>query len=303
MTTNKVYLNGSFVPEYYASISVFDQGLLFGDGVSEDLIAYHGRVFKLHEHIDNLYENASARSLEIPMPKETLASIVLETCRSNRLDDAHIRAIVTRGAGSLTHGSKADSQPTVIVMAQPTAPGHNDTGYEKGIRLHTIRTRLMPDLFGFNVKSLSDAGKALGTLIAQNEGADEGLFLDTRGYFSRSTVCETTEGQLFVVRNKNLLTIPTGEEGILRQTMSIVATQEGLHFSVQPLTLSEVYKADEVFVASIPTRLVSVVEVDHLPIGNGNPGPVAQQLKARFDEYLQVFGEPIYTVNAISNAA
>ena len=296
MNTYSVYIDGQFVSEFEAGVSVFDHGLLYGDGVFEDLRAYNGRLFRLREHIDCLCQSAAALSLAVPLSRDTLANVVLEACQVNQLRDAYIRVIVTRGIGDLVSGPHADSAPTVIVMARPSSELCHAEQSRRGVRLVTIPSRIIPELHHLNVRSLNHLAKTLGKIKAHQKGADECLFLDIRSAFTRGYVSDTTAGSLFIIRNGSLVT-PTANtclDGIARQTVMEVGAQQGFRVAEEPLLLSDVYSAGEVFVADTAVEVVPVVSVDNLPVGEGAPGPITRQLAAAYRRYVHEHGELIY---------
>ena len=302
MTTYSVYIDGQFVSEFEAGVSVFDHGLLYGDGVYEDLRAYDGRLFRLRDHIDCLYQSAAALSLTVPLSKGHLADVVVEACRVNQLSDAYIRVIVTRGIGDLNPDPQAGGAPTVIVMARPSAELHRAEQNRRGVRLVTIPSRIIPELHHLNVRSLNHLAKTLGKIKAHQKGADECLFLDTRSAFTRGYVSDTTAGSLFLIRHGALVTPTVNNclDGIARQTVMEVAAQEGFSVAEEPLLLSDVYSAEEIFVADTAVDVVPVVAVDNLPVGEGTPGPITRQLADAYRRFVRVYGESIHSNQALA---
>ena len=302
MTTTSVYIDGQFVSEFEAGVSVFDHGLLYGDGVFEDLRAYGGRLFRLHEHLDCLYQSAAVLSLAVPLSKDALADVVVEACRVNQLSDAYVRVIVTRGIGDLNPDPQAGGAPTVIVVARPSAELRHAEQSRRGARLVTIPSRIIPELHHLNVRSLNHLAKTLGKIKAHQKGGDECLFLDTRSAFTRGYVSDTTAGSLFLIRQGALVTPTVNNclDGIARQTVMEVAAQEGLRVTEEPLLLSDVYSAEEVFVTDTAVEVVPVVAVDNFPVGEGKPGPITRQLAGAYRRYVHLHGEFIDSNQALA---
>jgi branched-chain amino acid aminotransferase len=297
-STPIVYFNGQFVPQTEASVSLFDHGLLYGDGVFEGIRAYNGRVFRLDEHLDRLYHSARAILLDIPLSKAEFAEAILETCRQNGLRDAYLRPVVTRGVGDLgIDPRKCKSGATVFIIARAIGGMFGDL-YERGLRLVTVSPRRNPpQCVSPNIKSLNYLNNILGKIEANQRGADEGLFLDLNGFVS-----EATTENFFIVKGETVLTPPTYNslQGITRSTMLELAAQEGFTVRETPMTLFDVYGADEAFVTGTGAEVVPVVELDGRTFGSGTPGPVTRQLMAAFGHYVRSVGTPIYTEVAVN---
>ena len=287
-----VYLNGAFVPEREACVSVYDHGLLYGDGVFEGIRAYDGRVFKLHEHVARLYQSAKALALDVPLTRAEMAEVILEACRRNDLHDAYIRPVVTRGVGDLGIDPRRCKAPTVFVLARPLLRLYGDDGYARGLRVVTLSLRRNPpDTQSPNIKSLNYLNNILGKLEANRQGADEGLFLDLRGFVS-----EATADNIFIVAGGRVLTPPAYNSlrGITRASVLEMAAEAGLPTAETPLTLFDVYNADEVFITGTAAEIAAVVEVDGRVIGDGAPGAVTQRLREAFPAFVRRTGTPIY---------
>src|SRR5438067_2423987 len=220
----KVYLNGKFVPESEAKVSVYDHGLLYGDGVFEGIRAYNGRIFRLEEHVERLFESAKAIKLDIPMTKEETAELLLEACRVNDLRDAYVRPIVARGVGDLGLDPRKCKNPTVIILARAMGALYGDA-YERGLRLCTVSTRRnTPNSLSPNIKSLNYLNNILARLEVNAQGMDEGIMLDLNGFVS-----EATADNIFVVKKGHLVTPPTYNslKGITRGAVIGIARDLG----------------------------------------------------------------------------
>ena len=274
-----IYLNGEYVPRSQAKVSVFDHGLLYGDGVFEGIRAYSKRVFKLNEHVARLYDSARAIDLKIPHTKQEFAELILETCRRNKLTDAYIRPIVTRGVGDMGLNPLKCKEPTVIIVAYPFAPLYGDK-YERGMRLVTASVRRNPpDCISPNIKSLNYLNNILAVIQSNQKGADEALFLDKEGYVS-----EASADNIFVIKGGKVFTPPTvtNLNGITRATVLELCEKMKLPTKETQMTLFEVYSADEVFMTGTAAEVTPVREVDRRQIGAGMRGPITKALQAAF---------------------
>ena len=287
-----VFLDGNFVPAEEAKVSVFDHGLLYGDGVFEGIRTYNGRVFKLDEHLRRLYDSAKAIRLEIPMTIQELEGNVLETLRRNELRDAYIRAVVTRGPGDLGLDPDKCSKPSVFIITD-TINLYDDEFYEKGLSVVTAPTRRnVPESLNPRIKSLNYLNNILAKIEGKNANAIEAIMLTNEGY-----VVECTADNIFVVKDEVVLTPPTyigALEGVTRNTAMDLAREMGLEAEEKVFNRYEVYIADECFLTGTAAEIIAVVEVDGRCIGDGNPGPVTRGLLKRFREVTQTTGTPIY---------
>ena len=263
-----IYINGEFVPESEAKISIFDHGFLYGDGVFEGIRAYNGRVFKLKEHIDRLYDSAKAISLEIPISKQEFVEIILETLRKNKLRDAYIRPIVTRGIGDLGLDPRKCKDPTVIVITKPWGKLYGDL-YEKGLTAVTVTVRRVSfDALPPNIKSLNYLNNILAKIEANAKGGDEAIFLDRNGYIS-----EGSGDNIFIVKNGTVYTPPTinNLKGITREAVIELISKLGIPFRETNLGLYDLYTADEVFVTGTAAEIAPIIVIDGRKIGDGKP--------------------------------
>jgi branched-chain amino acid aminotransferase len=286
-----VYLDGKFVPEEEAKISIFDHGFLYGDGVFEGIRAYNGRVFRLREHMNRLYDSAKAIDLQIPITKEEFEKIILETLRINKLRDAYIRPIVTRGVGDLGLDPRKCKKPTIIVITKPWGKLYGDL-YERGLKAVTVAVRRNPcDALPPNIKSLNYLNNILAKIEANAKGGDEAIFLDKFGFIS-----EGSGDNVFIVKNGSILTPPTINNlpGITREVVIEIIKKLGIPFAERNLSLYDLYTADEVFVTGTAAEIAPIVEVDGRKIGDGKPGKLTKRLMEEFEKVTQTEGVPIY---------
>ncbi len=286
-----VYINGEFVPASQAKISVFDHGFLYGDGVFEGIRAYNGRVFKLKEHVDRLYDSAKAIDLEIPISKEEFIEIILETLRRNKLKDAYIRPIVTRGIGDLGLDPRKCKNPSIIVIAQPWGRLYGDL-YERGLRAVTVTVRRNAiDSLPPNIKSLNYLNNILAKIEANAKGGDEAIFLDHNGYVS-----EGSGDNIFIVKNGAVITPPTinNLKGITREVVIELVKKLGIPFKEANISIYDLYTADEIFVTGTAAEICPITWVDGRVIGDGKPGRITKLLMEEFKKLTEREGVPIY---------
>jgi branched-chain amino acid aminotransferase len=276
----KVYINGRLVDKADAKVSVYDHGLLYGDGVFEGLRSYGGRVFRLERHLDRLYESARAIWLEIPIKAAELAKAVNDTLRANSLEDAYIRLVVTRGAGSLGLDPNRTSDPQVIIITDKITLYPAEL-YEHGLEIITASTiRNHPAALSPRIKSLNYLNNILAKIEGLQAGCIEALMLNTKG-----EVAECTGDNIFLVRGGVLLTPPLDAgilEGVTRDAVIELARESGVEVREIPLTKHDVYVADECFLTGTAAEVIPVVKVDGRAIGPGTPGPVTRDLRERF---------------------
>ena len=285
-----IYLDGRFVPAEEARVSVFDHGLLYGDGVFEGIRAYNGKIFRLDEHLARLYDSAKAIDLAIPLTKAEMTEVIKETLRQNSLRDAYIRPIVTRGKGDLGLDPLKCAKPTVIVIAVTWGAMYGDL-YEKGLRAICVSVRRTPpESMPPNVKSLNYLNNILAKIEANHRGVDEAIFFDTRGHVS-----EGSGDNIFVVKDGVIITPPTlnNLRGITRMVVLEIAAKMGITLLERDLGYFDLYTADEVFVTGTAAEVAPIREIDGRVIGNGKPGPITRQLMAAFRTATQKEGTPI----------
>lgn len=288
----QIYIDGAFYDREDAKISVFDHGLLYGDGVFEGIRIYNGRVFELDAHIDRLYASAQALALEIPLPRDELVEAMMETIRRNEVMDGYVRLVVTRGVGDLGLNPNKCPKPTVFCIAGGITL-YPPEAYEKGFKVRTLATRRNdPQAINPAIKSLNYLNNVLGALELRDAGVDEGLFLTTSGY-----VCECTADNFFFIKGRRLMTpsVSLGAlPGITRAVVMRIAAGMGLEVEEGFYTLYDVYNADEAFLTGTAAEVGPVVELDRRPIGQGVPGPITREIIARFHEYARSTGTPVY---------
>jgi branched-chain amino acid aminotransferase len=284
-----VYVSGDFRPSAEAAISVFDHGLLYGDGVFEGIRAYNGRIFKLERHIERLFDSAKAIRLEIPHSPEDVCDIVVATCRQNEIHDGYIRLVVTRGPGDLGIDPRKCPRPELIVIARPQLTMY--TAAHRGIRLITSTFRRNAiDATSPSIKSLNYLNNVLARIEANDRGADEALMLDAQGY-----VAEATVDNFFIVTEHALLTPPTATnlKGVTRETLLAVAAGLGIRTDERPFTLFDVWTAREAFICGTGAEVVPVLSVDGRTIGSGEVGAVTARIVAAYHQLVRSQGRPI----------
>lgn len=285
-----IYIDGKYLPKEEARISVFDHGFLYGDGVFEGIRAYNGRVFRLQEHLDRLYDSARTIDLAVPVSKEEMAEIILETLRRNKLKDGYIRPLVSRGVGDLGLDPRKCPKASVIVIAVEWGAMYGDL-YEKGLKAITVSVRRNPaDALPPNVKSLNYLNNILAKIEANYKGGDEAIFFDTNGY-----IAEGSGDNIFVVKNGVIFTPPTlnNLRGITRAVVLELAKSHGITLVEQNLGYYDMYSADEIFVTGTAAEVAPIVLVDGRSIGSGRPGPITRQLMAAFKTVTETEGTPI----------
>jgi branched-chain amino acid aminotransferase len=276
----KVYINGKLFDKENATVSVYDHGLLYGDGVFEGIRSYAGKVFRMREHLDRLWNSAKAIWLTIPISKEEMAKAIEDTLAVNGIRDGYIRVVVTRGAGSLGLDPNRCSDPQVIIITDLISL-YPDELYQKGLEIVTVSTmRNHPAALSPRIKSLNYLNNILAKIEGLQAGCIEALMLNHKG-----EVAECTGDNLFLVRNGNLLTPPIDAgvlEGVTRDTVIELAREGGIPVREIALTKHDVYIADECFLTGTAAEVVPVVKVDSRTIGDGKPGPITRDLIARF---------------------
>jgi branched-chain amino acid aminotransferase len=284
-----VCVNGKFYPKSEAKVSVYDHGLLYGDGVFEGIREYEGVVFQLAEHICRLYRSAAAIKLSIPISMDAMTKAVVDTLKVNKLRDAYIRLIVTRGAGDMGVDPKNCANPTVIVIAESIEATYGKVSREKGIRVGFVSTRRdVVDSTTHEVKSLNYLNSILAKIDANEAGWDDGIMLDHSGYVS-----ETPTANVFMVVGVNTLVTPPATAGILngitRKRVMKLARELGFNVVEKDITPFEFMTADEVFLTGTKAELVPVVVVSGRIIGDGKVGSITRRL---IDEFMKIRKDP-----------
>ncbi len=282
-----VYVDGEFYPKSKARISVFDHGLLYGDGVFEGIRAYGGSVFKLTEHVDRLYSSAHMIMLEIPVPRQQMIDLVLGTLRKNNLHDSYIRLVVTRGIGDLGLNPKKCPRPTIIVITDTIAL-HKDGAKEKGVTAMISWVKRDPvDATSHEIKSLNYLNSILAKIEANINNVDEAICLDKNGF-----ICEGVAENIFIIRKGRIFTPPsyTGAlSGITAESVAQLARKLGFEVKDKNITPYELFNADEVFFTGTAAEIVPVREINRRIISDGNPGPITRRL---MDEFSKVVRDP-----------
>lgn len=281
-----VYIDGKFYPKSEAKISVYDHGLLYGDGVFEGIRAYNGIVFKLKEHIDRLYRSAHPIFLKIPLTKAEMSEAVVETLKKNTLTDAYIRLVVTRGVGDLGLDPRKCPKPTVIIITEPRLVLHSPEKLENGIStVITWVRRNSVDAATHELKSLNYLNSILGKIEANNSGVDEAICLDKTGF-----VCEGVGENIFIVRDGKLLTPPLSSgalDGITRTFVIKLAKKMGIEVIERNITPNELFTADEAFFTGTAAEVAPIHDVNGRVIGAGKQGPVTKRIMQEFMKALK----------------
>ena len=280
MTSPQIYINGEFFAKEDAKISVYDHGFLYGDGVFEGMRSYDGKVFRLAEHLDRLWDSAKAIALRIPMTPAEMGEAVAATLAKNSIVDGYVRLVVTRGAGTLGLDPNRCGNPQVIIIADKITL-YPDEYYEHGLEIVTASTiRNHPAALSPRIKSLNYLNNILAKVEGLKAGCVEALMLNHKG-----EVAECTGDNIFLVKRGELITPPIDAgilEGITRNAVIELARSIDLSVQEIPITRHDVYIADEVFLTGSAAEVVPVVKVDDRPIGDGRPGPVTRDLEERF---------------------
>lgn len=280
-----VYIDGAYYPKSQAKVSVYDHGLLYGDGVFEGIRAYSGVVFKLKEHIDRLYRSAHVIMLKIPLTKDRMIQVVLETLSKNKLKDAYIRLLVTRGVGDLGLDPRKCPKPSVIIITD-TISLHAAGAKENGVTTMLSWVRRNPvDTTTHEIKSLNYLNSILAKIEANVNGVDEAICLENNGY-----IAEGVGENVFIVKNGEILTPPpsTGAlAGITAEVIVNLAAKLGYKLMVTNLTPFMLFSADEAFFTGTAMEMVPIREVNKRQIGTGNPGPVTKKLMAEFQKVIE----------------
>ena len=288
-----IYIDGEFLPKAEAKVSVFDHGLLYGDGVFEGIRSYNSRVFKLDEHLERLYDSAKSIMLQIPIPIETMKETVLETLRRNHLREAYIRLVVTRGVGDLGLDPDKCPTPSIIIIADKITL-YPQKFYEDGLEIVTVSVRRnYSEAINPRIKSLNYLNNILAKIEGKQSGAEEVLMLNAEGY-----VVECSGDNIFWVKNEVLVTPPVHIgilEGVTRNSVIDLARDAGMQVEERVFTRHDLYIADECFLTGTAAEVIPVVKIDRRAIGDGQPGKVTEKLIAAFRQFAHNCGTPIYT--------
>jgi branched-chain amino acid aminotransferase len=279
----KVYINGRFYDKEDAKISVFDHGLLYGDGVFEGIRVYNRLIFKLEEHIDRLYESAQSIIIRIPLTKQEFIQAIIKTLKENKLEDAYMRVLVTRGEGDLgLDPRKCKGKESVIIIADKITLYPNRL-YKEGLEIMTVpTTRNAHEALNPQIKSLNYLNNILAKIEATNSGFEEALMLNDAGY-----VAECTGDNIFIVKKGDLYTPPEcmgALSGVTRETVLGIAKKMKIPTHEHVFTRHELYVADECFLTGTAAEIIPVVKVDGRIIGTGKPGKLTFTLIGKFKE-------------------
>lgn len=277
----KIYIDGTLVEEKDAKVSVFDHGLLYGDGVFEGIRAYGGKIFRETEHIERLYDSAKAIMLDVPLTQDEFVKAMYDTMAANNLTDAYIRAIVTRGIGDLGLDPRKCPRPCIIIIAA-SIQLYPDEFYQKGLEIVTAPTRrISTDALSPRIKSCNYLNNILAKIEGIRSGCIEALMLNAKG-----EVAECTGDNIFII-NGNVLKTPPPDAGILEgitraAIINDVAPELGLTVKEVPLTRHDLFLAEECFLTGTAAEVIAVVMIDGRVIGDGKPGPIALKLLEGF---------------------
>ncbi|MEM6364378.1 MAG: branched-chain-amino-acid transaminase [Planctomycetota bacterium] len=278
--SQSIYINGEYFSRDDAKISVYDHGLLYGDGVFEGMRIYGGKVFALEDHLTRLYESARAIALDIPMPHDAMRDATNATVAKNKLADGYIRLIVTRGGNQLGLNPFVCENPQVIIIADSISL-YPEKFYAEGLDLVTASTiRNHPAALSPRIKSLNYLNNIMAKIEAMRAGCIEAVMLNVSG-----EVAECTGDNIFIVRRDRLITPPIDAgilEGITRNAVLDLARKEGLDVAEETMTRHDIFVADECFLTGSAAEIIPAVKLDGRSIGDGKPGPITQRLIAAF---------------------
>ncbi len=287
-----IYLDGQIVPESQAKVSVFDHGLLYGDGVFEGIRFYNGRVFRLEEHTRRIYDSAKSILLKIPMTPEEMIQATLDTVRANGLQDGYIRTVVTRGTGPMGLSPYKCPKATVFIIAA-SIQLYPESAYQTGLTMATVATRRpRHDILPPSVKSLNYLNNVMAKVEAIQAGAEEGLMLNDQGL-----VAECTGDNVYTVRDGKITTPPLSAgalDGITRRVVFEIAAELGIPMCDREMTRHDIFTADECFLTGTAAEVIAAVKLDQRIIGDGKPGAITQRIIKRFREITQTTGAPVY---------
>src|SRR6476469_8758813 len=288
----RIYIDGKFYSEASAKVSVFDHGLLYGDGIFEGIRFYNGRVFRLEQHLERLWNSARSICLEIPMTRQEMTEALLETIRQNHLRDGYIRLVVTRGVGNLGLNPEQCKNPSVIIIVATIALYHEDF-YRKGLSIVTVATRRSnPASLNPAVKSLNYLNNVMARIEANLASADEALMLNDAG-----NVAECTADNVFIIKRGQIFTPPISAgalRGITRSVVFEIAAELGIKITETDVTRHDVFIADECFLTGTAAEVIPVVKADGRTIGTGKPGSITMRMIGRFREMTRATGTPIF---------
>ncbi len=289
--SQKVWLDGELVDESEAKISVFDHGLLYGDGIFEGIRFYSGRVFRLEEHIERLFDSAKAILMKTPWSIEEVCQATVDTCKANGLTDGYVRLVITRGTGPLGLNPHQCPTPSMFIIASGITL-YPDSCYENGLEVVTCSTRRpAPAALSPQVKSLNYLNNVMAKVEAIKAGAQEGLMLNEQGY-----VAECTGDNIFVIKKGKISTPPVSDgslDGITRQVIFELAEELGYELRERTMTRYDLYTADEIFLTGTAAEVIPMVKLDEREIGDGKPGVISQKMITAFRKLANSEGREI----------
>ncbi|HEX7066078.1 MAG TPA: branched-chain-amino-acid transaminase [Bacillales bacterium] len=284
MSDQWIFLGREFVKKEDAKISVYDHGFLYGDGVFEGIRVYGGNIYRLHQHLERLYNSAKAIMLEIPYSYKELSDIIVQAVQKNAFQDAYIRVVVSRGEGDLGLDPYKCNNPNLIVIVEQLAIYPKEL-YESGLEIVSVGSRRnAPDVLSPKLKSLNYLNNILVKIEASLAGASEALMMNNQGY-----VAECSADNIFIVKGNRVITPPGyigALEGITREAIMEIAEDLGYDMKEEPFTRHDVYTADEVFLTGTAAEVIAVVKVDGRQVGDGTPGEKTQTLLQAFRDQV-----------------
>jgi branched-chain amino acid aminotransferase len=290
--TQVIYLNGEYVAKENATVSVYDHGFLYGDGIFEGIRIYDGNIFKCREHLKRLYDSAKSIMLDIPLTFDEMQNVLVETIRRNELRDGYIRLIVSRGPGDLGLDPRRSPRANVIIIVEKLSI-YPEEAYVNGLRTVSVSTRRnVPDALNPKIKSLNYLNNILVKIQANLAGVGEAIMLNSQGY-----VAEGSSDNIFIIKNGVVFTPPAyvgALEGITRAAIMEICKRTGVPLKEEPFTLHDVYVADEVFFTGTAAEVIAVREVDGRTIGEGKAGPITTQLLKEFRQIVNVDGVKVF---------
>lgn len=292
MAEQWIYLDGQFVTKENATVSVFDHGFLYGDGIFEGIRIYNGNIFKCKEHLDRLYDSAKSIMLNIPLTYEEMQDALVETLRKNELRDGYIRLVVSRGAGNLGLDPNRCPKASVIIIAEQLAI-YSEEAYRTGLKTVSVSTRRnIPDALNPKIKSLNYLNNILVKIQSNLAGAGEAIMMNAQGY-----VTEGSGDNIFIIK-KGIITTPPcylgALDGITRQAIIEICHKQGYTLKEEPFTMHDVYVADEVFLTGTAAEVIAVREVDGRIIGEGHAGPITLKLLDQFRSIVDQDGLKVW---------
>ncbi|MBI2252337.1 MAG: branched-chain-amino-acid transaminase [Armatimonadetes bacterium] len=293
----QVYIDGKYYPQEEAKISVWDHGYLYGDGIFEGIRAYNGRIFRLDQHIDRLYDSAKSILLKIPLAKAEMIEAVLETCRKNNISDGYVRLVISRGIGDLGLDPRKCLKSTIVIIADKINL-YSEEKYQNGLKVIIAATRKnFPEALNPRIKSLNYLNNILAKIEGIQAGAEEVVLINTNGF-----VTECSAENIFIYK-KGILSTPRGSvgilEGITRDTVLEIAQNLGIKVEESLLTSHDLFVAEEFFLTGTAAEIIPVVEINGRIIGEGKPGKLTLRLLEEFRKITKIEGSPIYQKEAL----